>query len=104
MSRLRVTLSTSPIDREIAQRVESAQRVILEALRMCVDNRDENPVVRRRVLAARRDLERVLGALGSVRRVSALYDVSDTDLSNVPKEPKEPRRKVPEPVVAVPEE
>ena len=58
MSRLRATLSENPIDREVARHIDEAQRAIRMALQKCVAQTD-NPFVRRRTMAVRRDLERV---------------------------------------------
>lgn len=96
MSRLRVTLSSLPLDREVASRVEAAQREILAALRAC-RGREENPVQRRRVLAVRRDLERILATMSDVRRVGALYDVDDPDLIEAPAPSKKPKPEAPAP-------
>lgn len=93
MSRLRATLSTLPLDREIASHVDTAQRSIREALRAC-ETKEENPVQRRRVMAVRRDLEKILGAMTAVRRVGALYDVNDPDLTDTPAPPR-PKREAP---------
>lgn len=97
MSRLRATLSTSPLDREIAQRVEKARREIINAMDLCNARNESNLVTRRRVAAARRDLSRILGAMDSVRRVGAPFDLEDQDLNETvlprpkptPKTPKE---------------
>lgn len=88
MSRLRATLSTNPLDQEIAQRVTRAEQEIQGALRAC-SARQDGLLAQRRARAVRRDLERVLGALGSVRRVAAPYDL-DPDLNDLP--PQEPKR------------
>lgn len=97
MSRLRATLSSLPIDREIAGHVDAAQRAIRAALRAC-EAKEENPVQRRRVMAVRRDLEKILGAMTSVRRVGSLYDLNDPDLTNTPTPPRPKREAPPSPV------
>lgn len=98
MSRLRATLSTLPIDREVAGHVDAAQRSIRAALRAC-DGSESNPVQRRRVMAVRRDLEKILGAMTTVRRVGALYDLNDPDLTGTPVPPR-PKREAPAAPVA----
>lgn len=98
MSRLRATLSSLPIDREIAGHVDTARWSIRAALRVC-EAKEENPVQRRRVMAVRRDLEKILGAMTSVRRVGALYDLSDPDLADTPVPPRPKREAPPAPPV-----
>jgi hypothetical protein len=58
---------------------------------------EPNPALRRRVMAVRRDLENILGAMASVRRVGALYDITDRDLMDTPAEPKPKRKEAPVP-------
>lgn len=99
MSRLRATLSSLPIDREIAGHVDVAQRAIRAALRAC-DMKEGNPVQRRRVLAVRRNLEQILGAMASVRRVGSVYDLNDPDLMNTPTPPRPKREAPPAPVAS----
>ena len=103
MSRLRATLSTSAIDQEVFSRVDGAKREILAALRLCDPRHEENPITRRRVMATRRDLEKIIGAMESVRRVGTPYDLTDADLNDIP---RSPRPKQPEPlsVIVNPEE
>lgn len=103
MSRLRASLSTSAIDREIFSRVDSAKRDIFAALRLCDVRHEENPITRRRVMATRRDLEKIIGAMESVRRVRAPYDIGDLDLTGTPQTPR-PKRPEPPPVRESPEE
>ena len=91
MSRLRATLSSSPLDREIAQLVDQAQRSIQAALRRCESATGTTPEARRRGALTRRDLLKALGALGSVRRTQPNYDTDDPDLIEVPKPPRESR-------------
>ncbi len=93
MSRLRATLSGHPLDREVATRVDAAQREILAALRAC-DRMEGGPILKRRAMAVRRDLANLLGMMSSVRRVSTLYDTDDPDLTNSPTPPR-PKREVP---------
>ena len=81
MTRLRASLARSPLDREIATKMNDAERAVLEALRLCLASKGSDPGLRRRVLATSRDLQRILGALNSVRRVEPLYDRNDPDLS-----------------------
>jgi len=100
LSRLRATLSTNPLDRDIAQRVEKARREIINALDLCNARNESNLVTRRRVAAARRDLGRILGAMDSVRRVRALFDMEDQDLNDVAL----PRPKPPKPAPETPKE
>lgn len=93
MTRLRATLSSLPIDREIAGHVDTAQRSIRAALRAC-EGIEVSPVQRRRVAAVRRDLENILGALTSVRRVGSPYDLNDPDLMDTPRA-SQPKREAP---------
>jgi len=99
MTRLRATLSTSPVDKAIADKVSDAQRSLQAALRLCDSRRETDPLVRRRMAATRRDIEQALGAMSSVRRVTPLFDQTDPDLTDVPSPP--PRRK-PEPPATAP--
>lgn len=90
MSRLRITLSSSPLDREIAKLVHQAERSLHAALKLCEQAAVTTPEARRRVAATRRDLTSALGALGSVRRTQPAYDTTDSDLSVSP-EPRAPK-------------
>lgn len=103
MSRLRATLSESPVDKAIAAKVAEAQRTLQGALQLFDYRTEPHPGKRRRMLGVRRDLEQALGALSSVRRIGSLYDMDDPDLN--PASP--PRQAPPKPVpvvVATPEE
>lgn len=101
MSRLRTTLSTSPIDRAVQGQVTVAERAVTGALRALAGvKRGDEMYPPAHVSRVRRDLERALGALQGIRRVSPAYDVSDPDL--LPTAPYE--RPVPVPVEEVPEE
>lgn len=84
MSRLRITLSELPEDREVASKVASAQRLLQDALRVCDYRRESDPVKRRRMMAVRRDLERALGALSNVRRVGIPGSGLDEEQDNTP--------------------
>jgi hypothetical protein len=67
-------------DRAVRQKVAAAQRALQEALRICRMARQGRAAEGRRARAVERDLSRALGALGSVRRLSPLYDLTDPDL------------------------
>lgn len=85
MTRLRATLALNPLDREIANHVDTAQRSILAAIRLCDvkakdrDVKDEGggEVSRTRIHRVREDLKRVMGAMGGVRRVASPYSIED---------------------------
>ena len=84
MGRLRATLARSSLDREIAQRLDEAERALSSALRFCESQKVPPGVEtlrRRRVL---RDLERALQAVSSVGSVSPRFDMNDPDLNNAP--------------------
>jgi len=100
VSRLRATLSSSPLDREIAQRVDQAQRAIQGALKLCDGAPAATPEGRRRVGATRRDLLQALGALASVRRTQPSYDTSDPDLTEAPPKPRDGPKLTPPDVMA----
>lgn len=80
MSRLRASLSNSPLDQVIQSQVATAERAIQVALRALQEVRHkEDPAhPQAHVARVRRDLERAMGALSNVRRVSPPY-VSDPD-------------------------
>lgn len=92
MTRLRVTLSSSPLDREVAQLVDQAQRSLIAAIERCESASAATPEARRRVALTRRDLKMALGALGSVRRTQPNYDTDDPDLIELPKRREETRQ------------
>lgn len=96
MSRLRATLSSDPLDKALAAKMDEAQRVLLAALRLCDESQRTDTVARRRVAHTRRDIQRALGALTAVRRVAPLYDVGDPDLSDTPA-PRRERKPAPSP-------
>lgn len=54
-------------------------------------------MTRRRTLAVRGDLERALNVINAVRRVKPLYDLSDPDLTDAPKKPRDKPRNKPDP-------
>jgi hypothetical protein len=83
LSRLRASLSSDPLDREIQSLVADAERKILLALQRCVAS-SRKPDATRNATRTRRDLERCLGALRSVRRSRPSYDMSDPDLQPEP--------------------
>jgi hypothetical protein len=85
LSRLRATLSTDALDQEIAQAVERARRDFLGILSRCIPGREQDIVRRRRMYATRRDLERILGAMDSVRRVASPYGHTEEEPSPTPK-------------------
>jgi len=80
MSRLRASLSTSPLDREIQAHVAKAELALKQALALCLNTRKSDQYGAAYLARVRRDLERALGATQSVRRVSPGYDVADPDL------------------------
>ena len=98
MSRLRATLSSNPLDREVATRVDAAQREIVAALKAC-ERAEGSPLAKRRAMAVRRDLTKILGVMSTVRRVSSLYDATDPDLNDSPAPPR-PKREAPTAPVA----
>lgn len=75
MGRLRATLSATPLDKEIATKVEEAKRLIFASIRACElkTREDRADPIAQRVRAVKHDLQRVLGALSAVRRVSNGY-------------------------------
>ena len=95
MSRLRVTLSGLPIDREIAAKVDAAKRLLVEAARSCDPRKEMDPMARRRMMAVRRDLDRALAALSGVRRVG----VPGAGLEEETPSEKPRRERQPEPAV-----
>jgi len=98
MSRLRATLSNSPLDRSIQTQVAAAERALRSALQACMNVRNDDTYGRANVARVRRDLQRALGATQSVRRASPSFDMGDKDLH-----PTEPYER-PEEVVVEPEE
>jgi hypothetical protein len=88
MSRLRASLSNSPLDREIQSHVAKAERALMQALLSCQIARKSDLYGQAYVARVRRDLEKALGATQSIRRVTPLYDSSDPDL--LPTAPYEP--------------
>ena len=105
MSRLRTTLSQSPVDREIQAHVTTAERALAKALQACHTARDSEKYGQAHVARVRRDIERALGALQSVRRVTPMYDAADPDLQVSSESPDPdlqetaPYERPPEPVV-----
>lgn len=91
MSRLRAALSTSPIDRQILQCLQGAQRQVLEALSLCDQaTRDRTDPQWSKARRVRRDLMAVLAAMEGVRRVGARssedVDEAVAAPTNVPEE------------------
>jgi hypothetical protein len=82
------------LDKALSVKLDEAQRVLVSALRLCDEAQVDFPL-RRRVAATRRDILRALGSLTAVSRVSPLYDVSDSDLSNAPTPKKKPQPPAP---------
>lgn len=102
MSRIRATLSASPIDREIQGQIAVAERAIEIALRACQRARKDDQYGHAHVARVRRDLERALGALRGVRRVVPSYDRFDPDLQpTAPYEPPGPMVTAEEPPAEV---
>jgi len=108
LSRLRATLSVLPVDKMIAEKVSHAQRTLQEALRLCDYRKETDPVTRRRIQATHRDIQRAMGAMGSVRRIGTLDFDDGSDLSAtsplVRKAVEPPTPPAPVPVDDVPEE
>lgn len=79
MSRFRVHNSNSEIDREVASRLDEAERAIKRALGAC-ENYDrskrglEERPVRQRVRKVGRDLLRVLSTISEVRKVHSSFE------------------------------
>jgi hypothetical protein len=97
MSRLRIRLSNSEIDRKVASYMVDAERILLSALRDCEGymRSAKNPVEVARTRGVIRDLKKMLGMTTGVRRIRPIYDVEDTDLtSSKPKPPREPKSKL----------
>lgn len=92
MSRLRIQLSKSEIDRKVASSVTDVERILLSALRDCdrYMRSTKNPVEATRARGVIRDLKKVLGAVSGVRRVSPVYDITDEDLQPTKAAPKRP--------------
>lgn len=95
MSRLRASLSNSPLDREIQSHVAKAERALMQALLACQTARKNDQYGQAYVARVRRDLERALGATQSIRRVSPGFDFADPDLQ--PTAPYEPPVPAPAP-------
>lgn len=88
MSRYRSNSSTSPIDQEIQQHVVVAERAIQAGMAVLNRARKLDSYSKAHLARVRRDLERALGAISSVRRVNPSYDTLDPDLqSTAPYEP-----------------
>lgn len=95
MSRLRSTLAATPLDREVSGSIETARRSVLAALKTCeIQAKDRANPQRPRILAVKRDLLRVLGAMADVRRVSNGYAAEEVKPSA-----KNPKDEVVDPVV-----
>ena len=93
MGRFRARFSTSPVDREIGDKVEQSHRLIESAIRVCEPlTRDKEDLARaQRARSIRRDLERVLGALDSVRLMSTGREEEQEDAKKPPrKRPVDP--------------
>lgn len=98
MSRLRASLASTPLDREVSSSLETARRSVLAALRSCeIQAKDRTSPQYRRVVAVKRDLLRVLGAMADVRRVSNGYAVEE--IPSAVKKSKEETLPVPLPEV-----
>lgn len=79
MGRLRARLSKTPVDRQVQDKVASAQRAIQDAIALCRDARHRGGVEGARSRRVERDLSKALGALGNVRRLTPIYDTDDPD-------------------------
>ena len=79
MGRLRATLSTSDLDRQIQGHVAVAQRAVDQALLLCRTARKGSRTEARRIPRVARSLARAKGALADVGRVTPLYDLADRD-------------------------
>ena len=101
MSRLRAQLSKSDIDRKVATSMSEVERKVLSALQECGKHMrsTKNPVEATRTRGLIRDLNRVLGAVSGVRRVSPIYDTGDRDLQPSPEPTPKAKRPAPTPTV-----
>ena len=79
MSRLRSTLSATPIDKAIQAQVAVAARAIRQALDACIAQGKSGDYAPAYVARVRRDLQGALGAVERVRRVQPRFDVDDPD-------------------------
>ena len=70
MSRVRTSLSATPLDREVSSRVDSATQLVVSALQVVESKLRDKAYSKPHVVRVQRDLQRCLGALNSVRRVS----------------------------------
>jgi hypothetical protein len=82
MGRLKSRLARSKGDQDIQSHLHEAEAHLLLALGVCDKMRrfGGTEIEKRRSLAVRDDLMKVLGALGKVGRITPLYDLSDRDL------------------------
>lgn len=75
MSRLRIRLAKSEIDRKVASALDQAERILLSALRDTDRYIHEvnDPSEAARAKGVLRDLKKTLAAMGDVRRIHPLY-------------------------------
>lgn len=80
MSRLRVQLAKSEIDRKVATSMNEVERKLATTLQECVQylRSTSNPIEAARTKSVIRDLKGVLGAVSGVRRINPIYDTEDS--------------------------
>lgn len=90
MSRLRVQLAKSEIDRKVAASMDEVERTLTATLQECVQylRTASNPIEVARTKSVIRDLKSVLGAVSGVRRISPLYNAEVPDLQSSVSTPK----------------
>ena len=102
MSRLRVQLSSSEIDRKVASHMVDAERIFLSALRDCEGyvRSAKNPIEVARTRGVIRDLKGMLRGIAGIRRIRPIYDTEDIDLNPSKPTPKRPDPKLLNPPTA----
>lgn len=91
MRRNRPWASTSPIDKEIQDRLTGAERLIREAMGICsiASKNRSNLAVSRQSALVKKDLTKVLGALSFVRLLTPAYRPEEEKLPPKVTKPKE---------------
>lgn len=84
MRRLRATLARSPLDREVATHLMTAERALIAAMTTCRATKAANPIEEMRQRRVLRDLERAAQAVASVGSRTPRYNVADPDLNPDP--------------------
>lgn len=80
MGSLRARLSKSDIDRDVQHEVDQAKRAIDRAIQLCRRVKKGGGIEAKRSWRIARDLARVKSTLGTVGRLTPLYDLDDPDL------------------------